>query len=280
MFDVWAHLPEQLGEVEAIARKLGRDSLVGSKSGVVLSRGELLTITVTIDGLDVLDSVDTIVWEGVPTNAAFVVRVPADVGPRDFMGKAVVSCNGIRIAKLVFVLTVTVEPSGMVTVDGLPCVADSLRTAFASYASENRPEVLARIQGIKKVAPQLDVFVDVLSLRSGENWKTGLQRHVPHKDVFYLFWSEAAARSEWVEREWRLALESRGLDYIDPIPLEEPESVPPPSELNDLHFSDAYLAYMKDRLPQRNDTDDHEKQSNDSERQSRTKGSVDYENDV
>ena len=70
------------------------------------------------------------------------------------------------------------------------------------------------------------------------------EKEAPSKDIFYLFWSKSAALSEWVEKEWRLALLRRGLDYIDPIPLEEPEHAPPPKELSKLHFSDAYLSYI------------------------------------
>jgi len=39
------------------------------------------------------------------------------------------------------------------------------RHAFASYAGEDRVEVLKRVQGIQKAVPTLEVFVDVLKLR-------------------------------------------------------------------------------------------------------------------
>jgi hypothetical protein len=63
--------------------------------------------------------------------------------------------------------------------------------------------------------------------------------------VFFLFWSSQAAGSEWVEREWRLALESKGLGFIDPVPLEDPATAPPPSELRSLHFNDCYVTYIR-----------------------------------
>ena len=96
-----------------------------------------------------------------------------------------------------------------------------------------------------KAVPDLDVFLDVLSLRSGEDWAQALVRTIPASDVFYLFWSEHAKRSEWVEREWRCALEIRGLDFIDPVPLVSPELVPPPAELAAKHFNDWVLAFMR-----------------------------------
>jgi hypothetical protein len=73
---------------------------------------------------------------------------------------------------------------------------------------------------------------------------------VPNKDRFLLFWSDNARKSEWVEREWRLALRERGLRYIQPVPL---QPVRPPRELRSLHFNDEYArvaAYERHRSAQ------------------------------
>ena len=118
------------------------------------------------------------------------------------------------------------------------------RSAFASYSSKNKDEVLARIQGIKTVAPDLDVFFDRATLKPGDRWRDELEKNIQSREVFYLFWSEHAAASEWVSKEWKLALEKRGLDYIQPIPLQRPNVAPPPQELAELHFNDRWLAYM------------------------------------
>jgi hypothetical protein len=240
--DIWAFLPNQYSSVIAIACESGRSVNAGRKVGVSIPRGEILTITIAIDGLDIRDPVDTLVWDGVPTNTSFIIHVPMNAKRDLFAGTAVIGYQGLAIGKLVFLISV----SDRVMSEYSDCSAHSLypKSAFASYASDNRDEVLSRIQGMKKVAPDLDVFLDVFSLRSGDNWQEKLERHVPTKDTFYLFWSRAAARSEWVEREWRLALSRRGLSYIDPVPLEEPDTVPPPKELNVLHFSNGYLAYI------------------------------------
>jgi hypothetical protein len=98
---------------------------------------------------------------------------------------------------------------------------------------------------MKKVLPELDIFLDVLSLRSGQDWEQQLRLQIPAKDVFFLFWSANAACSMEVEKEWRLALELRGLEYIDPVPLVDPRESPPPKELASLHFNDLYLAYIQ-----------------------------------
>jgi hypothetical protein len=48
-----------------------------------------------------------------------------------------------------------------------------------------------------------------------------------------------------VEREWRYALQRRGLDFINPLPLEDPRLVKPPAELKSKHFNDMLLAFIK-----------------------------------
>jgi hypothetical protein len=119
------------------------------------------------------------------------------------------------------------------------------RSAFASYASADRDEVLRRVQGL--TAAGLDVFLDVLSLRAGDDWEQSLMENIRAKDIFYLFWSMAASRSEWVDKEWRRALDEKGIDFIHPIPLVDPRLVPPPPELASRHFNDAILLYLEAR---------------------------------
>jgi hypothetical protein len=157
-------------------------------------------------------------------------------------GKISIFIDNLEIAKVHFVLTVgdAAAAPGIVNAS-----TSAHRTAFASYASADRDTVLHIIQGMQKVAPDLDVFLDVASLRSGDRWAHRLVDEIGGRDVFYLFWSESASRSEWVEREWRCALERKGIDFINPVPLVSPAAIPPPKELGELHFNDWVLAYRR-----------------------------------
>jgi hypothetical protein len=51
---------------------------------------------------------------------------------------------------------------------------------------------------MKKIRPELDIFLDVLSLRSGQDWDQQLRLQIPEKDVFFLFWSLNASKSKEV----------------------------------------------------------------------------------
>lgn len=90
--------------------------------------------------------------------------------------------------------------------------------------------------------PELDIFWDVESLRSGDKWEERLLEEVASKDIFYLFWSNNASQSRWVDWEWRRAYSKRGLDYIDPFPL---DSTKPPKELEPLQFADRWVRHLE-----------------------------------
>ena len=242
LIDVWAYLPKDYSEIIKIAKTLDRENLLNRKTGITVEIGSSITLSLKVDGLDVQDPMDTIIWEGVPTNSSFIVKVPDKAKVGSYPGKVLVRHGGCVIAKIMFIVEISSENN----YDYTDVCKQSIypKTAFASYSSANREQVLSRIQGMKKIAPELDIFIDMVSLRSGQNWQEMLDTHVPTKDIFYLFWSKDAARSEWVEKEWKLAIKRRGVEYIDPVPLVDPEIAPAPKELASLHFNDAWIAYI------------------------------------
>jgi len=187
------------------------------------------------------DPLDTILWTGEIGNAKFPVTLPDDAKEGARAGLATIYLDGVQIAKIHFSLIVGKEASAE---NDVPFQVKHHRRAFASYASADRDEVLGRIQGMQKIAPDLDVFLDVVKLRSGEDWEKTLWRVIPANDVFYLFWSAAAKASPWIEKEWRCALNSRGEEFIDPV---SPDEARPPDELGKKHFNDWVLAYRRVR---------------------------------
>ena len=83
---------------------------------------------------------------------------------------------------------------------------EDVLSAFISYASQDRNRVAMIIQGMKKARPDMDIFFDVDSLRSGDDWKKALWREIDKRDVLFLCWSKYARDSKWVDAEWRYAL--------------------------------------------------------------------------
>lgn len=233
---VFAHLKEQSAEVAEIANSRRAVSLAGIASGVLIARGSDITIHVEIERLDVVAPIHVIDWTGDIGIADFVVRVPDDAVTGECIGSVSIVVAGV--VKTVFAVQVevsTAESKDRAAGDVRLLQRKNVRTVFASYSSEDRDAVLQFKLFVESVG--VDVFVDVTDLRNGDSWEEQLWQEIPDRDLFCLFWSEPASRSEWVEKEWRAALEAKGCRFIHPIPLVDPRTVPPPGKLAECtHF--------------------------------------------
>lgn len=238
----WANDSSQGEEVIKRARVIiGVDLMHRSEGPFEVERGAKLSVRVTIRGIDISPKHKVVQWLGVIGIASFVATVPKDseVGPH--AGVVSIRLNGAQFARLDFLFTVgerTAQPGP------IPGQVSLHKNAFASYANEDRDQVIARVQGMEMALKSLKVFVDVVTLRAGEYWEGELQKHISNADVFYLFWCRHAKESKWVDMEWRFALRERGLDFIDPVPLEPPAFAEPPTELASKHFNGPLLPYM------------------------------------
>jgi hypothetical protein len=178
-----------------------------------------------------------LVWEPPSTRVSFRFKAASTVlvGQRTLV-RFEIRASGLRLCHF-YVEFVAGSSKVRLPRQRFVAIRKMPQTAFASYASSDRKAVCERLQGLQSIG--VDVFLDCLDLRAGENWEEALQGAVVSKDVFLLFWSVAASRSQWVAREWRTALEVRGLEYIVPNTLET-GSCPPPKELAALHFGSRY----------------------------------------
>ena len=242
--DVWVHKDSQRRQIVRRAGEAlgGRDFLVRTHGPAAVSRGSVLRIVANVAGLRVKTPRAAVRWDGDVGSSSFAVYAPKEAARGDYAGTVTVHLDGLAICRLSFVLRVVTpdEPWGP---KELSASEVRFRSAFASYASEDREAVMLVIQSIRMLRPDLDIFADVLSLRAGASWAEELLREIRSRDVFYLFWSVAASKSTWVEREWRTALDAAR--QIDPFPLEE---APIPPEFADRHMNDRF-AWKRD-LPE------------------------------
>ncbi|HSN87941.1 MAG TPA: toll/interleukin-1 receptor domain-containing protein [Thermoanaerobaculia bacterium] len=244
LLSVWAYLNRDKARVEQLAGQAGRYREVGYKGSVKLARGSEVTVYLDLPGFEVDAPTDTLAWEGEIGNCGFSVRAPDDLAAGRHVGTAQLLVAGVQVGRLLFEIEVGARWSEE---KELPSTFERVRTMFASYSTEDRAEVLRFRQGAQ--AAGVDVFVDVLSLREGDDWPKRLEREVVSRDRFCLFWSADASTSEWVEKEWRAAYAAKGIAYIHPVPLADPRDVPPPPELgSSKHFNDLsqiVIAYEK-----------------------------------
>jgi hypothetical protein len=120
------------------------------------------------------------------------------------------------------------------------------RQAFISYSSSDRQEVLKRLNALRLGGVRY--FQEILKLEPGDRREQKIYHHIDKSDLFLLFWSSNAKKSEWVLKEVRHALERKRGDEsappeIVPVIIEDPPVPTPIDELSHLHFND-YLIYF------------------------------------
>ncbi|MBN3951726.1 MAG: toll/interleukin-1 receptor domain-containing protein [Nostoc sp. NMS7] len=250
LVQVFVHLPEQVELAKHYAQQFDPDAKqLGAKSlGVPIQRGSELTFNLSIPKLEVDDPIQQLSWNGRADSIQFGVTVPADITQKTVIGTVTVSQNTIPLGHLKFKLSII--PSASSTSKNPQLVGEVARhytKAFVSYSSKDRTEVLKRVQGL--VVSGITIFQDILNLEPGDRWEQELYRHIDQCDLFLLFWSTAAKESPWVLKEVLYALERQGSDglrspEIIPVIIEGPPLVPPPSELQNLHFNDKLLYLM------------------------------------
>lgn len=162
-----------------------------------------------------------------------------------------ISQNSVPIGHIQFKITVSTSSEKTDQCEAEP-TGDKVfhyQTAFVSYSSKDRPEVLKRLQ-IPSILHQYKIRQDILSLEPGDIWEPKLMQYIDECDLFLLFWSNAAKQSEFVRKEIQYAVQRKQGNIhappkIIPIIIEGPPLVPPPEELQHIHFND-YRTYFSD----------------------------------
>jgi hypothetical protein len=201
-----------------------------------------------VPNLAVNEADAVLTWRGRPTAAQFEVTVPAAAPGTEAIGRIRFAVAGVPAGTLRF--KVALAARGFAVEHGALREAEAVRyrRAFVSYSAQDRAEVLRRVQAFRIAG--LSIFQDALDLDPGERWERALYREIDQCDVFLLFWSRAAAASEWVAKEiaYALARKAGNEDQppaIQPVPIEGPPPPPPPEALRQLHFNDALLAQIQ-----------------------------------
>jgi hypothetical protein len=207
-----------------------------------LVRGQRIGVVLEAPDLSVDQSTQYIIWRGDPRACQFLVSIPPNaLGPYyQLQVRILIESAPIGFLRFTLKLT-TAEEEADSEMEMRGDYAKRYRYAFLSYASSDRAEVVKRAMMLKAVG--VHFFLDLLNLDPGQRWEQRLYREIDRCDVFFLFWSSNAARSDWVVREAEYALRrydasmERAPD-IRPIIIEGPPVSPPPDSLNKIHFND------------------------------------------
>jgi hypothetical protein len=228
--------PDRSQALERAAELRPENNRFSSAGGALFARGTKLNISLRLPW-DTEPKSQIVYWSGAITNVSFRV-LPTHLMPAPVYGTCKVAVGGLTIGQVFFRLESGSDDQRTFS------RAQVTKSAFASYTSKDRRRVLARVQGIEKLG--VSVFTDTHGLRSNDQYKKRIFEAIDSADIFYLFWSRHATRSNWVDQEWRYGYKQKGLAFIDPVPLVDPRKVPPPPELAEhKHFNDWTLIYSE-----------------------------------
>jgi hypothetical protein len=226
----------------------------GMETGCRWAKGARVTVRCSARGLEIPRAQESFLWNGEMGVVEFDVDVPDDAKPRRtvlvieaFVHDAPDAAQGVEVARLRMEVEVTAGAA-----DPAPAEARAVaaRTAFASYASEDRVDVLERVSSIRR-STGMDIFVDRTTLKMDEEWEPALGEHIRSRERFLLFWSEFAEQSKWVRKEMDLAIETHGLDAVELHLLRHVPAEKIPEPLRHRNFDDVYLLAIDAELYRR-----------------------------
>ncbi|HMT91929.1 toll/interleukin-1 receptor domain-containing protein [uncultured Thiothrix sp.] len=104
----------------------------------------------------------------------------------------------------------------------------SRRTVFVSYSRKDSTQVAKAVELLE--AGGADVFRDLDDIQYGDRWEDVIRTKLAEAERVLVFWSTNAQLSEWVEREWTVAISMQ--KRVVPILLDQ---TPLPQELGQFH---------------------------------------------
>jgi len=239
----FVHIPDKEKEVESLARYFDEDLVKKAIKSLDkrIAKGSRITFTLQLDGAVLGCMERSITWQGETTSVEFDFSFPSTFNKTKSIGRLLITQDNIPIGHIIFSINIGQEKYDSPMADTKP---RNFRRAYISYSSKDRNEVLKRTQMLGQVG--IEYFQDILSLEPGEIWEKTLYEEITKSDVFFLFWSNNAKKSEWVRKEWEYALQlTENLEEkapsIIPVIIEGPPPVLPPKELSHIHFNDQIL---------------------------------------
>ncbi len=217
---------KQLGGLIATMRKVIRSV------GRTLQDGATITITPTLPGFQFNPPQAVVGFYEDWHRADFKLRAVTAEELVAANGRLTFSVEGVIVADLPLSVYVTEAPSAGASTHSSE--AKLYQSIFCSYSHDDA-HIVERVERAYK-ALGMEFLRDVHALKAGEDWDDALIRLIEKADIFQLFWSNTAATSDHVRREWEHAVKLKRESFIRPVYWEQPMPPVPPA-LNAVHFA-------------------------------------------
>ena len=203
---------ESWGNVQTLAHEIDPDAK--TKGFKPLSLGLQMNDRITCElecfdqGVKMPYATEDMVWKGEMLTTSFVLMVTERCRKSSIALRVMVSVNGAPAGQMMFTMRVADAPYDSFGPSGLLQYAHieskGFKKVFISHSHKDRAaaELLAEVYRLHGLA----YFLDVHSLEAGEVFDESILEHIDESDLFLLLWSENAANSDYVRKEYRHAM--------------------------------------------------------------------------
>jgi hypothetical protein len=241
---VYSHIAEQAHKVRSDAGTFAElGSMPQVAKGVSLRkvpRNVEITVEPHVEGVTFSPTRDRFIWEGEWRRSLFRYT-----GAKELAGTTQTGWIDIYAGRVSPICTITVSltflgssPVASLSVPhGINVTSNVFDKVFISYSHRDREPM----RQAREIYESLGVtaYHDDL-LEAGDSFELRLAEMIRAANVFHLLWSDAAAQSPEVRKEWLLALQtSRDARFIRPWYWQQPLA-PPPDELRARKISFRY----------------------------------------
>ena len=240
-FRVQVHLyrEEDARLVSQKAKKIDRDAELMEYNPLSMEIQEGTQVKAELsfydDGVQVNKSTQSLVWNGALTSVVFAARVE-DGSLRSLAGEVTLFLENVPVGVLSFTMDVTSKP---VAENNKLGSAKEFKKVFISYAHEDVKT--ASVMASAYRAQGIPYFFDHHSLEAGVVFDEEIKRNIEESDLFLLLWSEHAAQSAYVEKEYLHALQyaypqkDRGTATLEFRPFLVDPVADPPAKLKSIY---------------------------------------------
>jgi hypothetical protein len=205
---------------------------------VPLPEGTRLWVRPEVPGVGFDPPAQEVRWQKDLQRITFRLQALSHTAGRAVLGAVEVHAGPLLVAQVPLSIRVRGVGERQKGAEGMAAsTARLFSSVFASYAPEDDDIVKAVAEAYRPLG--IEMVVDKVSTRAGEDRHRGLSQLIEEADVFQLFWSKAASRSHQVAEEWQQALslqDHKGQRFIRPLYWDLPWPRPP-AELKHLHFA-------------------------------------------
>lgn len=203
MVQVYLHLYEETERVYALAQESDKNAERRDYIPLQckLKKGDKVDVLLNIYGESLLKSdKKSVIWQGSFTKCGFDYFVPKDIDVDELSCTALLTVNDIPIGEMRFITKIVESPRLL----NPEIIAHKYNKVFISYAHKDEAKVKSFHEGLKLAG--IEHFFDRDYLEIGNIFPQVIQDYINSADLFVLFWSENASKSEYVEKERTLAL--------------------------------------------------------------------------